>query len=204
MQTTFFLLFVLLILAWMARARQQRQRIALLAGLLSPYGIEKHMETVSQGYQRALGEADPHRREQVLQVLRPSEEALARQMGQLADAVGAADAAALRVSRLPMWTPAELALGGTFDLREALRIHARGIGQAVQAEHGTPARDRAFAILAELLLMQHTCHWFCRSKTVASARLQARHRTRYEQVLDAVLPATRAAYLQLVAPRAAP
>jgi hypothetical protein len=48
--------------------------------------------------------------------------------------------------------------------------------------------------MAELLLMQHSCHWFCRSKVVASARMLARHQTSYEQLLDAVNPETRRAY----------
>jgi hypothetical protein len=48
--------------------------------------------------------------------------------------------------------------------------------------------------------MQHTCHWFCRSKSVASARMLARHRTSYEQVVGAVLPQTRSDYLGLVSP----
>ena len=52
---------------------------------------------------------------------------------------------------------------------------------------------------AELFLMQHTCHWFCKSKTVASARLMARHKTTYEQVLASVAPATRDAYQKLLA-----
>ena len=38
-------------------------------------------------------------------------------------------------------------------------------------------RRKAFTMSAELFLMQHTCHWFCRSKTVASARMMARHKT---------------------------
>jgi len=49
-----------------------------------------------------------------------------------------------------------------------------------------------------LFLMQHTCHWFCRSKTVASARLLARHKTSYAQVLAAVAPQTREAYIRLI------
>ena len=52
--------------------------------------------------------------------------------------------------------------------------------------------------MAELFLMQHTCHWYCKSKPVASARLMARHQTGYAQVIDAVDPATRRAYLALV------
>jgi hypothetical protein len=50
---------------------------------------------------------------------------------------------------------------------------------------------------AELFLMQHTCHWYCRSKVVASARLLARHKTSHQLALDSVAPATRAAYRSL-------
>ena len=53
--------------------------------------------------------------------------------------------------------------------------------------------------MAELLLMQHTCHWFCRSFVVASARLLAQHQTHYQQALAAVSPETRSAYQALVA-----
>jgi hypothetical protein len=56
-------------------------------------------------------------------------------------------------------------------------------------------KDKAFTLMAELFLMQHTCHWYCKSKPVASARLMARHQTGYAQVIDAVDPATRRAYL---------
>jgi hypothetical protein len=49
-----------------------------------------------------------------------------------------------------------------------------------------------------MLLMQHTCHWFCKSKTVASARLMARHKTTHQQVVDAVSPETRREYVRLI------
>jgi hypothetical protein len=194
-----FLLTLAIVLAaclWLAKARLQQQRIALLAGYLSGYSIEKNIETVTQGYLRALGEADPARREQVWNVLRMNEQELCKQVNALARDFAAADATATRVSKLPVWLPFAQALGGTFDLREALRVHARGICAAI-GEEG-PAKDRAFTISAELLLMQHTCHWFCRSKTVASARMLGRHRTSYEQVVGAVLPRTRSEYLGLV------
>jgi hypothetical protein len=83
-------------------------------------------------------------------------------------------------------------------MREALRVHARGICLAVNEDCARSAKDRAFAISAEMLLMQHTCHWFCRSKSVASTRMRARHRTFYEQLVGAVLPQTRSDYLGLV------
>jgi hypothetical protein len=52
--------------------------------------------------------------------------------------------------------------------------------------------------MAEMFLMQHSCHWFCKSKTIASARMLTQHQTRYEQALDAVSPETREAYLSVV------
>jgi hypothetical protein len=53
--------------------------------------------------------------------------------------------------------------------------------------------------MAELLLMQHSCHWFCRSKVVASARMLASHQTAYPQLLESVAPDTRRAYLAVLA-----
>jgi len=50
---------------------------------------------------------------------------------------------------------------------------------------------------AELFLMQHTCHWFCRSRAVASARMRARHQTSHAQLIESVSPQTREAYCQL-------
>jgi hypothetical protein len=49
-----------------------------------------------------------------------------------------------------------------------------------------------------MLLMQHSCHWFCRSRALACARLLAHHHTSYEQVLESVDPTTREDYLRLV------
>jgi hypothetical protein len=186
-------------LFWFAKAKLQQQRIALLARFLSGFSIEKNIETVTQGYLRALGEADPSRREQVWNVLRANEQELCRQMNQFASDFATADAAPTRVSKLPVWIPFAHAFAGSFDMREALRIHARGICRAIEADTGVSAKDRAFAISAELFLMQHTCHWFCRSKLVASSRMLARHRTTYEQLVGAVLPQTRADYSSLVA-----
>ena len=183
----------------MLKTRLQQRRIAFLAGFLSGYSIEKNIETVTQGYLRALGETEAARREQIFALLRTNEQELCRQVGQLANDFARADPAATRVSKLAIWVPFAMAFAASFDMREALRIHARGICRAVDALDAKSAKDRAFAISAELLLMQHTCHWFCRSKTVASARMLARHRTSYEQVTDAVLPQTRSNYRDLVA-----
>lgn len=183
---------------WIVKGKLQQQRIALLARFLSRYSIEKNIETVTQGYLRALGEAEPGRREQVWNVLRANEQELCRQVDQLASDFAAAGPETTRVSKLPVWVPLAPAFAGSFDMREALRVHARGICRAIDGETAGSPKDRAFAISAELLLMQHTCHWFCRSKTVASARMLARHRTSYAQLVGAVLPRTRAEYLGLV------
>jgi hypothetical protein len=183
----------------MLKTRLQQQRIAFLANLLSRYSIEKNIEAVTQGYLRALGESEAARRDQIFALLRSNEHALCQQVGQLANDLAAADPAATRVSKLPIWVPLATSVAATFDMREALRIHAHGICRAVDGVGASSAKDRAFAISAELLLMQHTCHWFCRSKAVASARMRARHRTSYEQLAGAVLPQTRSKYMDLVA-----
>ena len=119
-----------------------------------------------------------------------------------ADELGQASAPLTRVNRNPLphahrWLPAFLAPG--FDLREVMRVHARGIAQTLDSATATPdPRKKARTLLAELYLMQHSCHWYCRSRSVASARLLVRHQTTYEQLLDAVSPATRDAYLKVV------
>ena len=88
----------------------------------------------------------------------------------------------------------------TFDARQALALHAHALTQAATNPMQLSLKEQAFTLSAELFLIQHTCHWFCNSKTVASARLLARHQTSYDQVLAAVAPETRAAYGRLTGP----
>lgn len=154
--------------------KQQRQRIGLLASHLAQY--------------------------QIWDLLRTTELQLSEQFGQLATEMARVDAALTRVSTLPLalpfadqWWPS-----ASFDLRQAFKIHAEGIERAVRNDAQRAPKDKAFTLMAELFLMQHTCHWYCKSKPVASARLMARHQTGYAQVIDAVDPATRRAYLALV------
>ena len=187
---------------WMVKSQEQRRRIALLGSHLGKYQIEKNMETLTQGYLRALGEDDAERREQIFNLLRPTEQALGGQFERFAADFSRVDPADARVSMLPVYLPfASRLAAATFDMRAALTIHARGISDA--AADGNPAlpRDKAFTLSAELFLMQHTCHWFCKSKTVASARMMARHHTAYDKVIASVAPATRAAYCALVGRR---
>ncbi|HEX5805594.1 MAG TPA: hypothetical protein VFY31_04575 [Macromonas sp.] len=192
------LLAVLLAIGYFVlKSRDERRHIVLLATHLQALQIEKLMEQLIQGYMRALDAGDTARREQIWTQLEPAERQLADQFNRLAVSIANEDAAATRVSKLalPMadqWWPRH-----TFDLRQALAIHARGLAAVVENAPGRSLKDKAYTVLAEVLLMQHTCHWFCKSKTVASARLLARHKTAYVQVLQSVSSATRQAYLAL-------
>ena len=133
-------------------------------------------------------------------MLETTERLLSAQLDDLSSALQGLDPVQARISRLPIalpwatrWLPS-----ATFDLREMVRLHATGVAQAIANADGLSRRDQAFRVSAELLLFQHTCHWYCRSRGVASARLLARHRTSHEQVVAAVSPATRQAYLQQI------
>ena len=195
------LLMALATVAYFINARDQKRRIALLQSHLSQQNIEKLMEDLTQGYMRALGEADLERQNQIWNLLATSEQALSTQFKQLAKAFAPVDEAQARVSKLPFSIPFanQLFPTTTFDLRKLMSIHAHGIANAADNVLNQSPKNKAFTMTSELFLMQHTCHWFCRSKTVASARLLARHKTSYAQLLDAVAPATSKAYGALTA-----
>jgi len=196
---------VLIVLAGLAgytlKTQDQRRRIAVLGQQLQNYSLEKHIEALIEGYLRALGEDDANRREQIWGLMRTHETALADQLGRLARDVARLDADTVRVSKLAWGIPFadKLFPAATFDLRKAIDIHARGVAAAIAEQPERSHKDKAFTVMAEMYLFQHTCHWFCRSRNIASARLLARHRTAYKQVLGAVSPETRRAYEQLVA-----
>ena len=196
----FFLLLTLACLGLhLSNQKQQRQRIALLAQHLRPYQIEQLMESLTQGYLRAMGEADAERRRQVLDMLCISERQLAEQFERLAGDFARLPEAQTRVSRVPIGLPFALLLfpAASFDMRQLLRLHAEGIARVTRNDAGQTPRDKAYRMTAEILLMQHSCHWFCKSLTVASARVLARHQTSHTQLVDAVSPQTRLAYLAL-------
>ena len=163
--------------AYVLNHQQQRQRIALLARHLHPYQIERLMEQLTQGYLRAMGEQGDERRQQVLSLLAESETQLVEQFERFVDDFRRVPTALARVSRLPLGQPfaTQLFPAASFDMRDALAVHAGGIARAARNQDGLAPRDHAFVMTAELLLMQHSCHWFCKSKTVASARMLARH-----------------------------
>lgn len=185
---------------YMLNAKEQRKRIALLGAHLANYQIEKLMEALTEGYLRALGESTDERRGQIWSLLETTESQLAEQFTRFAADFSKVDEVQARVSRLALAIPFAQAIlpAATFDMRRALAIHARGIASVAEnSEHRTP-KDKAFVMTAELLLMQHSCHWFCKSKTIATARMLARHKTPHEQLVASVSPATRTAYLALV------
>lgn len=185
---------------FMLNAKEQRRRIALLGRHLGNFQIEKLMEALTDGYLRALGEPTDERRMQIWNLLSTTESQLSEQLTQLAADFSKVDETRARVSRLAIALPfAETLLPSfTFDMRRALAIHAQGVAGVVQnAGHLSP-KDRAYMMTAELFLLQHTCHWYCKSKTIASARMLARHKTPHEQLVASVSPATRKAYLALI------
>jgi hypothetical protein len=194
-------LFTLVIGAlWFFNIRQQHQRIRLLASVLSQFQVEKLMETVADGYLRALGEEDPERGTQVWNMLGQAEITLNEQLQAFVLAFDQVDAASTRFSTLPVGLPFAVQLLPRFsaDLRALLHIHAKGIDALVRNEGGLSQKDKAFALTAELLLLQHSCQWFCRSKAMASSRMMQRHRTPHAQLLASVSAQTREAYTRLL------
>lgn len=198
-----FTLFLLVTIAlYFLKAHVQKQRIMLLASFLGGTQIEKLMATLMEGYLRAAGEAEPQRQEQVWGTLQGYEQQLCSQFQRLADDFAQVPAERTRISTLPLALPyfENLVPAASFDMREALQLHAKALKAACAQEDMTlqERKDQAFRMTAELMLMQHTCHWFCKSRTVASVRLMARHKTSYEQVLQAVAPQTQQAYKKLL------
>jgi hypothetical protein len=183
------------------KSREQQRRIALLASYLGRFDIEKLMQALMEGYLRALDEKTPERQAQVWQHLQQQEDMLAQQLNELAQAFQNVWSEHALVSTLPLAFPwaHKLAPKATFDLRQALNIQAQGIARLVSQVEGSQPAERAYTLMAEMMLLQHTCHWFCRSKAIASVRLLKRHQTSYEQVLAGVSAQTRQAYLGLIA-----
>ena len=196
----FVLAMLIAIGAYVLKARDSSRRIALLGSHLGKYQIEKLMESLTAGYLRALGETDAERRQQIWHLLDSTEGKLSEQFSSFAAEFSTVPEQEARVSKLPLSMPFadKLFPGATFDLRKVLLVHAQGLSSAAQNSLQRTPKDKAFAMSAELYLMQHSCHWFCKSKTVASARMQMRHQTSYAQLLASVPAPTRRAYGALV------
>jgi len=183
----------------MRNALEQRRRVLLLGHFLRRYRIETLMQNLVDGYLRALGESDTGRRAAIWTVLDQTETQLLAQVQQLIADMGEADPRQWQASTLGLGLPlaTHWAPQSTFDLRQLLRVHADGMAAVMVNAEGLSPRDRAYRLCAELLLLQHSCHWYCKSRWVASARMLARHKTHYAQLLGAVSPATRSSYARL-------
>ncbi|MFN4004015.1 MAG: hypothetical protein ACK4MJ_06145 [Hylemonella sp.] len=191
---------LVLVLGWQfLKVQEQRRRIILLGTHLSRHQVEQHMQRVMQGYQRALEHDAAAQREAVWRALEPAEQELSEQFSRFAADFARVWGDQALISTLPLAFPYadRLFPRQTFDARALMQIHAEGIAAVARNEPGLSLRDKAYTMTAELLLMQHSCHWFCRSRAVADARVVAHHQTSHAQILAAVTPATREAYRRL-------
>ncbi|MDX3895452.1 hypothetical protein [Pusillimonas sp.] len=193
------LILLTIVVAWrMLCLRYQRTHIALLGRHLSNLQLERHMETLTQGYSRAIHEETETRQLQVLDTFAQTERSVAAQVQSLANAMQKESSQAAGMGALPFCVPyAERFLPApTRDFRALLNIHAAGLRHVVDNEGGWDPKGRAYHLSAELYLFQHSCHWFCKSRAVADARLALRHQVTHQKVLDSVSAMTRSAYLR--------
>lgn len=193
-----FILLAIFVIWQILRARYQRAHIALLGSHLAGLQLERHMETLTQGYTRAIHEGNESRQLQVLETYAQTERAVAAQLQTLANAIQKEEPQATRMGSLSICIPyAERFLPGlTRDFRELLQIHAAGLRHVVDNPGGWDPKTRAFHLSAELYLFQHSCHWFCKSRAVADARLMLRHQVNHQKVVDSVSSVTRENYLR--------
>lgn len=180
------------------RVRYQRAHIALLGSHLANLQIERHMETLTQGYTRAIHEESESRQLQVLETYAQTERIVASQVQALANSMQKESRNATRICTLSFCLPyAERFLpSATRDFRQLLRIHAAGLRHVVDNVEQWDPKSRAYHLSAELYLLQHSCHWFCKSRSIADARLMLRHQVQHQKVLDSVSSVTRDAYLR--------
>ncbi|NYT63536.1 hypothetical protein H0A66_14560 [Alcaligenaceae bacterium] len=193
------LILLMIAAVWLIlRVRYQRVHIALLGRHLSSLQLERHMETLTQGYTRAINEKAEARQTQVLETFTQTEHAVAAHVQSLADAMQRESLQAASMGTLPFCLPyAERFLPAlTRDFRKLLHIHAAGLRHVVNNEDRLDIKNRAYQLSAELYLLQHSCHWFCKSRTVADARLLIRHQINHQKVLESVSDVTRSAYLR--------
>lgn len=178
--------------------RYQKGHIALLASHLSSLQLERYMEALTDGYTRAIAEENESRQQQIFETLDQTERALASQVQRLATSMQKEEPAATAMCALAFCLPyAERFMPSlTRDFRELLRIHAAGLRHVVDNMENWSIKDRAFHLSAELFLFQHSCHWYCKSRSVADARLMLRHKVDHRKVLESVSESTRSAYLQ--------
>jgi len=196
----FVLILFVMAIAWhVLRIRYQRARIGLLARLLANMNLERHLETLTQGYTRAIHEEGESRQRQIFDTFTQTEQAVATNVRTLAESTQKESASDTVMTTFAFCAPYAERYVPAFalrDFRALLHIHAAGIRGAIDNTAGKDSKTRAFHIAAELYLFQHSCHWFCKSRTVADARLLMRHKVDHKKVLESVTPQTRTAYTQ--------
>lgn len=189
-------LLVIFVIGQVLRVRYQRAHIALLGHHLAQMQLESHMETLTTTYARAIQEPMESRQLQVLATVNQTEQAVASQMQRLAQAIKKEPTAATMMGilafNLPFLTQFFPSMRRNF--RQLLQIHATGLRYVADNEANWAPKDRAYHLSAELYLFQHSCHWFCKSRTVADARLMVRHKIDHKKVLASVSEPTRVAY----------
>lgn len=178
--------------------RYQKAHIALLGQHLAPFQLEKHIETLTQGYVRAIQADTESRQLQILDTFTQTEQAVASQIQSLADNIQKENPISTSMGILAFCLPyPERYLPSlTRDFRKLLQIHAQGIQHVVNNEAGWEPKERAFHLSAELYLFQNSCHWFCKSRNVANARLQIQHKVSHQKTVESVSDQTRQAYHQ--------
>lgn len=195
------LFFLIAVGVFWLQTHEQRRRVGLLAKHLAPTQVERILGTLIDGYLKTLDEPDPERQAQQWRHWNMQEQLLVEHFQRFADSFSHEPQEATRVSTLPVALPffEKVFPQYSFDMRQALLLHAQAIRAACAPDGvlGKERADLAYTMTAELLLMQHTCHWFGKSRAVASMRMVARHKTPYEKVLGAVQPITRQTYLRL-------
>lgn len=193
---TGFLLIMLAGLWWGLQRQDQLRRITFLSQQLDGLQLERHMQTLTQGYLRVLGEDDAERRREAWAGFAAIEQAAASQLETLAQRVSGVSGGITRMGRWLLHVPyiERLNAQATRDFRVLLRLHAVGLRQVVDNAAGLPPKQRAYQLSAELLLFQHSCHWYCKSRALADARLGAAHRVTHAKALESVSEATRNAY----------
>lgn len=174
----------------------QKAHIALLGKHLAPLQLEKHIETLTQGYVRAIHADTESRQLQILDSFAQTEQAIASQIQSLAHNMQKESEINTSMGTLSFCVPyiERFAPSLCRDFRQLLHIHAQGIQSVVDNDSNWNPKDRAFHLSAEIYLFQNSCHWFCKSRTIANARLQVQHKVSFQKTLDSVSETTRAAY----------
>src|SRR5690606_7943005 len=131
---------------------------ALLSQHLSGLKLEQYMETLTEGYTRAIRESDESRQLQVLDTFTQTETAMAAQLRTLAANLLKEEPGPYGMGMLRFCVPyvERFIPGLTRDFRKLVRIHASGLRSVVDNDAGWDPKTRAYHLSAELFLFQHS------------------------------------------------